>query len=153
MNNTVFTPITLPNGEILSNRLAKAAMEENMAVAGSHFSTENSITRNKRDRYDDEIFVEVAYFNAFTTYRKNALSLEMGFRLSGFIHIDDSDDDWGGGSFSGFYVQPSFGQGRFQIGSRFIFGKFKEGNSLSEFGVNLSPIVLKIYFGSGIKNR
>ena len=35
MNNTVFTPITLPNGEILSNRLAKAAMEENMAVAGS----------------------------------------------------------------------------------------------------------------------
>lgn len=34
MNHTVFTPITLPNGAILPNRLAKAAMEENMAATG-----------------------------------------------------------------------------------------------------------------------
>jgi len=34
MNHTVFTPITLPNGATLPNRLAKAAMEENMAAAG-----------------------------------------------------------------------------------------------------------------------
>jgi 2,4-dienoyl-CoA reductase-like NADH-dependent reductase (Old Yellow Enzyme family) len=30
----MFTPLTLPNGSILPNRLAKAAMEENMADAG-----------------------------------------------------------------------------------------------------------------------
>ncbi|MFB7718754.1 NADH:flavin oxidoreductase/NADH oxidase family protein [Nocardia sp. NPDC056100] len=30
----VFTPFTLPNGSVLPNRLAKAAMEENMAVPG-----------------------------------------------------------------------------------------------------------------------
>jgi len=34
MSHTVFTPLTLPNGAILPNRLAKAAMEENMAAAG-----------------------------------------------------------------------------------------------------------------------
>ena len=34
MSHTVFAPITLPNGTTLSNRLAKAAMEENMAVVG-----------------------------------------------------------------------------------------------------------------------
>ena len=28
---TVFTALTLPNGAVISNRLAKAAMEENMA--------------------------------------------------------------------------------------------------------------------------
>jgi len=32
MSNAVFTPLTLPNGTILPNRLAKAAMEENMAA-------------------------------------------------------------------------------------------------------------------------
>lgn len=30
----MFTPMTLPNGSVLPNRLAKAAMEENMAIAG-----------------------------------------------------------------------------------------------------------------------
>jgi len=34
MTHTVFTPITLPNGATLPNRLAKAAMEENMAASG-----------------------------------------------------------------------------------------------------------------------
>ncbi len=34
MNHSVFTPLTLPNGATLPNRLAKAAMEENMAVMG-----------------------------------------------------------------------------------------------------------------------
>jgi len=32
MSNAVFTPLTLPNGTQLPNRLAKAAMEENMAA-------------------------------------------------------------------------------------------------------------------------
>jgi len=35
MSNTVFSPLTLPNGTILPNRLAKAAMEENMAATGN----------------------------------------------------------------------------------------------------------------------
>jgi len=30
----IFQPLTLPNGQTLSNRLCKAAMEENMAEAG-----------------------------------------------------------------------------------------------------------------------
>ena len=30
---TLFTPLTLPNGSLIANRLAKAAMEENMADA------------------------------------------------------------------------------------------------------------------------
>lgn len=30
----MFTPLTLPNGSVLPNRLAKAAMEENMADVG-----------------------------------------------------------------------------------------------------------------------
>ena len=34
MSQTVFSPLTLPNGTVLPNRLAKAAMEENMAVTG-----------------------------------------------------------------------------------------------------------------------
>ena len=34
MSHTVFTPLTLPNGATLPNRLAKAAMEENMAAIG-----------------------------------------------------------------------------------------------------------------------
>ena len=29
----LFTPLTLPNGAVIANRLAKAAMEENMADA------------------------------------------------------------------------------------------------------------------------
>ncbi|WP_323120042.1 NADH:flavin oxidoreductase/NADH oxidase family protein [Burkholderia alba] len=34
MTSTLFTPLTLPNGAVLPNRLAKAAMEENLADAG-----------------------------------------------------------------------------------------------------------------------
>lgn len=34
MSQTVFSPLTLPNGIELPNRLAKAAMEENMAITG-----------------------------------------------------------------------------------------------------------------------
>ncbi|MGV0748426.1 NADH:flavin oxidoreductase/NADH oxidase family protein [Mycolicibacter minnesotensis] len=34
MPATVFTPLRLPNGTVIENRLIKAAMEENMAVAG-----------------------------------------------------------------------------------------------------------------------
>jgi 2,4-dienoyl-CoA reductase-like NADH-dependent reductase (Old Yellow Enzyme family) len=34
MTNTVYSPLTLPNGTQLPNRLAKAAMEENMAAIG-----------------------------------------------------------------------------------------------------------------------
>ncbi|MEV4643464.1 NADH:flavin oxidoreductase/NADH oxidase family protein [Saccharopolyspora sp. NPDC049357] len=34
MSSTLFTPLTLPSGAVIPNRLAKAAMEENMAVAG-----------------------------------------------------------------------------------------------------------------------
>lgn len=34
MPATVFTPLRLPNGTVIENRLVKAAMEENMAVAG-----------------------------------------------------------------------------------------------------------------------
>jgi len=34
MNQSVFSPLTLPNGITLPNRLAKAAMEENMAICG-----------------------------------------------------------------------------------------------------------------------
>jgi len=34
MSHTVFSPLTLPNGTTLPNRLAKAAMEENMAACG-----------------------------------------------------------------------------------------------------------------------
>lgn len=30
---TLFSPLTLPNGTIIANRIAKAAMEENMADA------------------------------------------------------------------------------------------------------------------------
>lgn len=31
MRNPVFTPFTLPSGLVLKNRIAKAAMEENLA--------------------------------------------------------------------------------------------------------------------------
>ncbi len=34
MTTSIFTPLTLPNGTTLPNRLAKAAMEENMAASG-----------------------------------------------------------------------------------------------------------------------
>jgi 2,4-dienoyl-CoA reductase-like NADH-dependent reductase (Old Yellow Enzyme family) len=34
MTSSLFTPLTLPNGVIVQNRLCKAAMEENMAEAG-----------------------------------------------------------------------------------------------------------------------
>jgi 2,4-dienoyl-CoA reductase-like NADH-dependent reductase (Old Yellow Enzyme family) len=34
MNSTLFTPLTLPNGAIVSNRICKAAMEENLSDQG-----------------------------------------------------------------------------------------------------------------------
>lgn len=34
MSSKLFTPLTLPSGSVIPNRLAKAAMEENMAAAG-----------------------------------------------------------------------------------------------------------------------
>ena len=35
MSNPVFSPLTLPSGQVLPNRIAKAAMEENLAVQGN----------------------------------------------------------------------------------------------------------------------
>lgn len=32
MSNTLFTPLTLPNGQVIGNRIAKAAMEENLSA-------------------------------------------------------------------------------------------------------------------------
>ena len=34
MTSSLFTPLTLPNGVVVQNRICKAAMEENMAEAG-----------------------------------------------------------------------------------------------------------------------
>lgn len=34
MPHPLFTPVNLPNGQILPNRIAKAAMEESMATTG-----------------------------------------------------------------------------------------------------------------------
>ncbi|MFV1872915.1 MAG: hypothetical protein ACMZ64_06315 [Oleiphilus sp.] len=34
MSTNVFSSLTLPNGQRLTNRIAKAAMEENMAATG-----------------------------------------------------------------------------------------------------------------------
>lgn len=108
-------------------------------VGGRHF----------KDNGGDNMY-ELAHLAAFHRRHSGRFSLDVGFRISTFMHGTDGDDDAALAGFVGAYAMPMFGIGggqRFSIGPRILAGLLTEGNDTGEFGINITPLVGRVTFG------
>jgi len=118
-----------------------------LIAAGEHFAENGTWFKyNGRDRYDNEGYYGLVSGGLFCRFhaKKNHI-LDFGFQGEAFIHSDDSDDDFGGGVFRGFFTNYHFPSkwkekaknGKFKrrpsFGIRLSFGNFKESSSIDEY--------------------
>ena len=120
-------------------------------VAGPHFSTNHSLTREPGGRgAGGEALIEVLSFSAMATYRSpRRKSIEMGLRAAQLSHFGDDHNDFAIASFRGFFVQPFYlGKKRFKLGARLTGGHYQDGEEgeHSEWGLRLTPLVFRIGF-------
>lgn len=106
-----------------------------MLAGGEHFTG------------DGDQVIELAHL-AFLVRQPSAgrVTVDWGVRVAPFLHFNDLDDDPGGGVFGGAYVQPMLGSQRLRVGPRVMAGAFSEGAGRTEFGVQLSPLAVRVTF-------
>ncbi|MEL6866201.1 MAG: hypothetical protein AAFP19_17360 [Bacteroidota bacterium] len=120
-------------------------------VAGPHFSTNHSLTREPGGRgRGGESLIELLSFSALATYRSPRRKIiEMGLRVARLSHFGDDHNDFAIASFRGFFVQPFYlGKNRFKLGARLTGGHYQDGEEgeHSEWALRLTPIVFRIGF-------
>ena len=123
---------------------------EHMIVGGRHFAEDVGVAYEERDVTGGKLLFEVGSASLFLRTRPaERWTLDAGIRASGFLHLDGSDDDPGGGLFVGGYAQPMWGSRRFKVGPRLLVGAFMEQDGLdsAELGVHLAALVGRITFG------
>jgi hypothetical protein len=115
-----------------------------MALGGRHFSEENGLSYQEKDGATGKSLYELGRATLFVrTYLPNEQQLDVGLKLSGFLHSDSSDDDPGGGIFTGVNVTYVWGKWRrIRVGSEIDIGRYTE-NSTREFGVNVAPVLVR----------
>ncbi|MES2178298.1 MAG: hypothetical protein V4550_10575 [Gemmatimonadota bacterium] len=120
----------------------------NYTLAGSHFSKGGA--RNSS-------LVELAHATVFMRTRfSESQHLDLGAKVSAFLHFDSSDDEPGGGYFVGLNAKYSWAKWRrMNLASEMDIGRFAEpgnGTCLSgcegrqEFGINVAPILVRFTF-------
>ena len=123
---------------------------DHMIVGGRHFAEDVGVAYEARDVQGGKLLFEMASASLFVRTRPaERWTLDAGIRASGFLHLDASDDDPGGGLFVGGYAQPMWGSRRFKVGPRLLVGAFMEQDGLdsAELGVHLAALVGRITFG------
>jgi hypothetical protein len=119
-----------------------------MLLAGSHFSESGGRSSS---------IIELAHATAFMrTHLGESQHLDLGAKVSGFLHSDSSDDDPGGGYFVGLNAKFVWARWRrINLGSEMDVGLYVEPGSgtcisgcqgVQELGVNVAPILVRITF-------
>ncbi len=118
-----------------------------MILGGSHFAESNGLSYEAKDGATDKAIVEVARLGIFVRRHFEAgRQLDLGLKASGFLHSDSSDDDPGAGPFVGLNVTGTWWRWkRLAVGSAMDVGRYSENND-AEFGINVSPILLRVTF-------
>lgn len=118
-----------------------------MAVGGRHFAQDGGIAYEERDPYGGELLFEMLHLNLFARYEPgDRWHADVGLRGSVFLHFDESDDDPGGGVFTGAYGSLYWGWRHVKLGPRVMAGVFREDRDTREFGVNVAPLTVRISF-------
>jgi hypothetical protein len=116
-----------------------------MLWSGRHFSQSGFLAYETRDQYDGERLWEVLHISLLMRKRVSpTFQYDVGFRLAAFAHWDDSDDEPGGASFAGVYLNPMYGGSRFKVGPKILVGFFSEGRP--ELGVHVSLATGRLTF-------
>ncbi len=119
-----------------------------MAVGGYHYSEPDWWSYEDRDGWTDKALFDIFHAKVFARVEPfTRWQIDMGLHGSVFIHSDSSDDDFGSGSSVGAYVHPVYGWKHFKFGPRIMAGYFWGCYEASEFGVKVSPLILRITFG------
>lgn len=118
-----------------------------MLVAGEHFAQDFTIAYERRDGAGEELLFEMASANLFARYEPSTKwHADLGLRGSVFLHFDDSDDDPGGGVFTGLFASVYRGWRHVKVGPRVLVGVFTETASTQEFGINLAPLTVRFTY-------
>jgi len=119
-----------------------------MAVGGNHYSEPGWWSYEDRDGATDKGLFDLLHAKVFARVEPMAKwHLDIGLHGSIFIHSDSSDDDFGGGSSVTAYVLPMYGWRHVKFGPRLAAGYFWGCGGASEFGVKVSPLILRVSFG------
>ena len=119
-----------------------------MAVGGNHYSEPDWWSYEDRDGATDKDLYDIVHAKVFARvepYEK--WHLDIGLHGSVFLHFDSSDDDAGSGISVAAYALPMYGWRHFKFGPRIVAGYFGGCSDASEFGVKVSPLIMRITFG------
>ena len=115
-----------------------------MVVGGYHYSEPGLWSYDGHDGAKDKKLFDILHAKVFA---RAGLSmrwqLDIGLQGSVFLHFDSSDDDPGGGASVTVYALPMYGWRRIKIGPRIAMGYFGGCDDRSEFGVKISPLIIR----------
>lgn len=119
-----------------------------MAVGGNHYSEPGFWTYQGRDGATDKALFDVLHAKVFARIEPfTRWQFDLGLHGSVFFHFDSSDDDPGSGMSVGAYALPVYGWSHVKVGPRIVAGYFRGCHGASEFGVKVSPLILRIILG------
>ena len=131
-------------------------------AAGDHFATDYTLfAYDGADEYGDEFYAELLTLQLFARIRTKEKKdlVDIGYQIAPFLHLDGSDDDFGGGTFRGVYVKSFLvlenkktGTKRFGIGAQLSAGQYYESESINQFGIRCS-FWIRYYFKRGVGKR
>jgi hypothetical protein len=118
-----------------------------MLLGGRHFANESGLSYQEKDGATGKGLYEMLRGTVFLrTHFSERRHLDVGAKVSGFLHSDSSDDDPGGGVFVGMNVAYVWsGWRRLSVASEMDIGRFAE-QRVTEFGVNVAPVMVRITF-------
>jgi hypothetical protein len=118
-----------------------------MLLAGTHFGEGGG---------KDGSLIELAHATVFVrTHFSESRHLDLGAKVSGFLHSDSSDDDPGGGYFVGLNLKYNWANWRLNLGSEMDIGRYAEPgtgscisgcNGVRELGISVAPILVRVTF-------
>lgn len=119
-----------------------------MPLGGSHFAEGGAKSKS---------LIELAHTTVFMRTRfSESQHLDLGAKMSAFLHFDSSDDEPGGGYFVGLNAKYNWAKWRWlNLASEMDIGRYTEpGNGtcisgcegVQAFGVNVAPILVRFTF-------
>lgn len=131
-------------------------------AAGDHFATKRTLVPyDGNDQYGNEFYAEFFTLQLFARIRTKEKKdlFDAGFQIAAFLHVDDSSDNFGGGTFKGVYLKKFFmlknkktGAQRIGIGVQISAGQYYESESTNQFGIR-SNFWVRYYFKRGLGKR
>ncbi|MBN1163720.1 MAG: hypothetical protein JXB45_04025 [Candidatus Krumholzibacteriota bacterium] len=119
-----------------------------MAVGGNHYSEPDWWSYENRDGATNKDLFDILHVKVFARNKPfTRWQLDIGLHGSVFLHWDSSDDDPGSGVSVAAYALPTYGWRHIKIGARIAVGYFRGCQDASEFGVKVSPLILRVAFG------